>query len=117
MSPKRNERAAPPPLGQEWDIRFSDTDSAKGWEELARQVPGSLRECFERLRAEPAPRTPSPRHSRLRHDHAVRNWRGRDLPQWQYEVTGGGRVWYVVDVETRTVWITYASPRHPKVTE
>jgi hypothetical protein len=41
---------------------------------------------------------------------------GRDLPQWQYEVTGGGRVWYCDDDKQR-VWITRAGAGHPKATE
>ncbi|MGW6196243.1 hypothetical protein ACWF0M_08850 [Kribbella sp. NPDC055110] len=39
------------------------------------------------------------------------------LEQWQYEVTGGGRIWYLVDVDQRTVWITYAGTGHPKATD
>lgn len=42
---------------------------------------------------------------------------GRSLPQWQIEVTAGGRIWYAIDVERREVRITYASPRHPKATD
>lgn len=42
---------------------------------------------------------------------------GRPLPQWQYEVTSGGRVWYAVDEDKHIVWITYASTRHPKATD
>jgi hypothetical protein len=39
------------------------------------------------------------------------------LPQWQYEVTGGGRVWYLVDDRLRRVYLTYAGTGHPKSTE
>ncbi|MFI2179333.1 hypothetical protein [Streptomyces buecherae] len=39
------------------------------------------------------------------------------LEQWEYEVTSGGRVRYLVSVETATVVPVYASPRHPKDTE
>lgn len=35
----------------------------------------------------------------------------------EYEVTSGGRVRYVINDDDRTVWIVYASPRHPKDTE
>ena len=37
--------------------------------------------------------------------------------QWEYEVTSGGRVRYVIDDDSRTVWLIYASPRHPKDTD
>lgn len=34
-----------------------------------------------------------------------------------FEVTSGGRVRYAIDDASRTVWIVYASPRHPKDTD
>ncbi|WP_329495262.1 hypothetical protein [Kitasatospora herbaricolor] len=42
---------------------------------------------------------------------------GRELERWQYEISGGGRTWYVLDVGDRTVWITYAGTGHPKATD
>jgi hypothetical protein len=42
---------------------------------------------------------------------------GEELEQWQYEVTAGGRVWYCVDDDRRTVWMTDAHVGHPKATE
>jgi len=42
---------------------------------------------------------------------------GRDLEQWQLEVTGAGRLWYVIDDERRTVILTMATVGHPKATE
>jgi hypothetical protein len=38
------------------------------------------------------------------------------MDRWQIEVTGAGRVWYLVDREKATVWIDYAGPGHPKAT-
>jgi len=60
---------------------------------------------------------PTARHHRLKGGYAEDVFDGRRMPQWQIEVTAGGRIWYLLDVERRTVWITYASLRHPKVTE
>jgi hypothetical protein len=39
------------------------------------------------------------------------------MEQWQYEVTGGGRLWYCIDDADRTVWLTDAMAGHPKATE
>lgn len=39
------------------------------------------------------------------------------MEQWQYEVTGGGRVWYLVDTSGRTLWLRHAGLGHPKATE
>jgi len=43
--------------------------------------------------------------------------KGRTLDRWQIEVTGAGRVWYLVDHESRTIWIDYAGPGHPRATD
>ena len=42
---------------------------------------------------------------------------GKPLDHWQIEVTGGGRVWYLVDKDKATIWIDHARPGHPKATE
>ena len=42
---------------------------------------------------------------------------GTPLEQWQYEVAGGGRVWYAISDADSTVWITKASARHPNETK
>ncbi|WP_275423995.1 hypothetical protein [Virgisporangium aurantiacum] len=39
------------------------------------------------------------------------------LPQWQYEVTGSGRIWYLVDDQRRRVIVMYAGTGHPKATD
>ena len=57
------------------------------------------------------------RQHRLRGDLATHRHNGRDMEQWEYEVTSGGRVRYVIDDDSRTVWLIYASPRHPKDTD
>jgi hypothetical protein len=38
------------------------------------------------------------------------------MEQWEYEVTSGGRVRYVLDDDNRTVWLIRI-PRHPKDTD
>lgn len=42
---------------------------------------------------------------------------GSERARRYYEGTSGGRVRCVIDDEKRTVWLVYASPRHPKDTE
>ncbi|MGD9751240.1 MAG: hypothetical protein AB7W59_09615 [Acidimicrobiia bacterium] len=42
---------------------------------------------------------------------------GVDLEQWQFEVTAGGRLWYCIDDDAKTVWLTDAHVGHPKSTE
>ncbi len=67
----------------------------------------------------PAPQSAAnpARQHRLRGDLATGRHNGKDLEQWEYEVTSGGRVRYLIDEQVRTVWLIYASPRHPKDTD
>jgi hypothetical protein len=59
----------------------------------------------------------APRQHRLRHDLASGVMKGRVLERWQIEVTGAGRVWYLVDGENATVWIDHAGPGHARATD
>ncbi|MFI0912381.1 hypothetical protein [Streptomyces abikoensis] len=43
--------------------------------------------------------------------------RGQTCEQWQIEVTGGGRIWYLVDSDRNTCWVTYAGTAHPRATD
>jgi hypothetical protein len=67
------------------------------------------------LRTNPLRR--DPRQHPLRDKLGRRQVGERDLEQWQYEVTGAGRVWYCPDSEKRQVWLTLAQVGHPKATE
>lgn len=117
MSPRRGERAAPPPVGSEYDLRFASIPAADGWEQLARQAGGNLRRAFEAIRADPRSRSSPERHHRLQGSLGTATWKGESLERWQYEVTGGGRIWYVIDDARRIAWITHAGTGHPKATD
>jgi hypothetical protein len=117
VTAKRGDRVAPPPRPGEYDLRFANSESAKGWEQLCRQAPGNTRTAYDAIRADPRPTPQTHRHHRLRHNLGSGTHNGKTLEQWQYEVTGGGRIWYLVDGETRTVWLTYAGTGHPKATD
>jgi CubicO group peptidase (beta-lactamase class C family) len=94
-------------------MRSFNTPAAKGWEELCRQVPANIARAWAEIRVEPQPFPGSGRHHRLKGQLSTEN----GLDQWQYEVTGGGRIWYLVDPDEQTVWITYAGTTHPKATD
>jgi hypothetical protein len=93
-----------------------DNEVAKGWEELCRQAPGNTRAAWMMMRSDPALPVRSRRHQRLHGNLATGVARGRILDRWQIEVTGAGRIWYLVDHEKATIWIDCAGPGHPKAT-
>ncbi|MDQ1046414.1 hypothetical protein [Streptomyces sp. V4I2] len=117
MSPKRGDDVSPPPVGEEWRLRFATNEAAKGWGELGAEAPGNTRRYFEALRSDPLSLADPDRQHRLRGRLAAGNLGGQEYPQWEYEVTAGGRVRYLVDEARRTVHLVYASTRHPKDTE
>jgi hypothetical protein len=117
VAPRRGDRVAPPPGPGEWDIVFGTNDAAKGWEDLCAQVPNNTYDAWRMMRTGPAPTARTSRHQPLKGVLAAAHHRGRTLPQWQIEVSGSGRIWYLVDTDRRCVVVTYASPQHPKATE
>lgn len=76
---------------------------------------GQRRVAWERITADPRDHTK--RQHPLRGSLGTRVVNGTTVDQWQYEVTGGGRLWYCIDDEHRTVWLTDATVGHPKATE
>jgi hypothetical protein len=117
VSPKRGDRATAPPINDEYDMRFANNESANGWEHLARQTPGNLRRAFDAIRTNPRATNNPARHHRLKGVLQSGTFKGTMLERWQFEVTGGGRIWYLIDDEHRTAWIIYAGTGHPKVTD
>ncbi|MFY1695425.1 MULTISPECIES: hypothetical protein [unclassified Solwaraspora] len=117
MSPKRGDRAAPPAVGTEYELRFATSSAADGWETLARQAAANLRRAYDTIRAQPRARQSTERHHRLKGSLATGSWKGQVYERWQYEVTGGGRIWYLVDDDRRTAWLTYAGTGHPRETD
>lgn len=116
MSPKRGDRVAPPPGPGEWEVRFGTTEAAKGWSALGEVAAGNVLAAWAVMRSNPRPPIDS-RHTPLKHELATRHINGRACEQWQIEVTGSGRVWYAIDDQRRTVWVTAATAGHPKATE
>jgi len=83
---------------------------------FALKPPANTRKAWDLMRTSPG-RPETPRHSRLRGDLATAIYGGRELEQWEIEVTGAGRIFYLLDKDKRAVRITKAETGHPKVTE
>ncbi|WP_232283775.1 hypothetical protein [Saccharomonospora cyanea] len=105
--------------GDEWKIRYANGEAVRGWQEPLAAAPGNLRKVRDLLRHSPGELAGLPplRHHRLKYDLATGRHARRELPQWQIEVTGGGRVRCLLDEENHTGWLRYAGTGHPKLTE
>lgn len=117
MSPKRGDRVAPPPDPGGWDVRFATNEACRGWDELCRQAAANTLKAWTALRTRPDNPTPTPRHHRLKGRLASALHGGTDMEQWQIEVTGAGRIWYLVDPAERILWIRLAATGHPAETD
>ncbi|MCP9621450.1 hypothetical protein FOH10_28885 [Nocardia otitidiscaviarum] len=100
-----------------WVVRLIDRQAAKGWETLLTHAPGNLDRAWVAITADPRCRDSLARQHPLRLDLGHVDIDGVAMEQWQYEVTGGGRIWYAIDDARRTVWITQAGTAHPRQTD
>ncbi|MFI0941334.1 hypothetical protein [Streptomyces sp. NPDC021020] len=117
MTLGKGDPVPPPPGKGEFEVKFTSRSAAVGWLELCRQAPGNTLDAWLQMRTGPAPVVPTPRHHRLKGDLAIGTRNGKTYPQWQIEVTGGGRVWYLFDENAATCWLVHAGTGHPKRTE
>ena len=115
MTPRRRDRVAPPPHKGGWDCRFASNDAARSWEQLSAAAPNNVRKAWELITEDP--RRWDNRQKPLNDDLSTHTVNGRALPQWQYEVTSSGRIWYCIDDDMKTVWLTAVHIGHPKATE
>jgi hypothetical protein len=114
VAPKRGDAVAPPAAEGEYEIRFGTSEAAAQWPELCRHFPGNCREAWESMRALPLQR--SSKQKPLQGRLATRLIGGLALPQWQFDISSGGRVIYCVDDPRRLVWLVDASAAHPGAT-
>jgi hypothetical protein len=112
---KRKGRVAPPPVPGAWDFRFATNDAVKGWEQVCLAAPANARKAWDRITTDPWQR--DQRQHPLKGSLGTREINGAEMEQWQYEVTGGGRIWYCIDDGHRTIWMTDCSVGHPKATD
>lgn len=119
MPARRGDRVAPPAGPGHWEVVFGTNDAAKGWEDLCSQAAANTRTAWQTMCTDPQPAAQTPRHHRLRGSLAHGSVRGVEtmLPQWQYEVTGSGRIWYLVDDQRQRVVVMHAGTGHPKATD
>jgi hypothetical protein len=116
VSPNRLDRAVPPPVGDEWNVRSGTSEAAAGWETLCTHAAAKTREAYDLMRSNPRPPGDGT-HYQLKGSLATRSLAGKVLEQWQIKVSSSGRIWYLPDDEKRTVWVVLASAAHPKETE
>ncbi|GAA3377941.1 hypothetical protein GCM10020367_55590 [Streptomyces sannanensis] len=96
-------------------MRAADRQAYTGGQQLLAQVPENLDRAWVAITSEP--RRVGQRQHPLKGTPGMVKVGSATLEQFQYEVTGGGRIWYAIDDECRTLWITRAGTGHPIQTD
>ena len=85
--------------GAEWTVSVRNKRVLRDWRDLADRAPENTELCLQKLSSQPMVRVPR-RVFPLKHA----KYRG----VWEYEVTGGDRVFYIPKEGERTVLVYYA---------
>ena len=122
MAGKRGVSVPRPVKGTEYEIFFGNTAAERGWTDLKASAKNALADAHDYLTAHPG-QYDSDRCYQLRGDLSTALVDGVALPQWQYKVTDGARLWYAVDEPNAKakkpgrVYITKAATGHPNETD
>jgi hypothetical protein len=101
-----------------WSVRPASSKARRQWEDACDQEPDLMAAVRERLQTRPLDRSDNPRRlGQLKGKLREKKVGDTKLPQWQYEITAGGRLWFCPDRNNRIVWVTKVSLSHPKETE
>jgi len=99
-------RPATPPPGCEpgrYSVVFSSAVAESEWDAFATRNPDAARDAYTRLSTEPLTRQPG-RQFPLK---------GKaNKPFWEYEATGGDRIYYAVCLDTQTVIVAVRNDTH-----
>lgn len=113
--PGRRQRVPRPAVGDDWQLRFLKNPAVRGWDDLCGKAPEAAARAYDLLQHDPRQRTE--RNHPLRGELGTGTVAGRELERWQHEVTGAGRLWFLIDDDNRTVWVELVTLGHPKATE
>ena len=105
------------PRPDPWRVVLHNSDAARGWPEFLRHARTGLDRAWCDITADPRSMANPSRQHRLKGGLSSVKIGTADLEQWQYEITAGGRLWYAINDEERTIYITKASIGHPGVTD
>ncbi|GAA0992356.1 hypothetical protein [Subtercola frigoramans] len=122
MAGRREVAVQRPIKASEHEIFFGSVAAERGWMDVKSNAKNALADAFDYLTVHPAQYDPD-RCYQLRGDLSTVVVDGVSLPQWQYKVTDGARLWYAVDEPNMKskkpgrVIITRASAGHPNETD
>lgn len=115
MSKKRGGRVPRPASGGQWELRFLSKRASDDWDKLCQTHGKNAARAYDHMQSDPRARTD--RNHPLRDALRERELDGKRLERWQYEVTSGARIWFLIDDARRIVWFEAVHLGHPKATD
>ena len=112
MSPGASEEPRPRKK-TEYKIRFATRQAEKSWQDLLATQRNAIVDAWDFLTRTPT--AESPTNHRMKADLATVVHEVRAYERWQYELTGGARIWFYVD--DQVVHLVYVHTHHPNQTK
>ncbi len=101
----------------EYTLQHAERACKVGWSDVVASQRNGCADLFDRLTADPANVDNPDKQHRLKGNLSTTTVRGVERDQWQYEMAKGARVWYVVDRDNKTVYLTRVATAHPNQTK
>ncbi len=114
---KGKRRVQRPTKRSEYTLQHADRSCEVGWKDLCASQRNGCADLFDRLTVDPTQVDNPDRQHRLKGSLSAAAVGGVELDQWQYEMAKGARVWYVVNLGSRTVYVTRVATAHPNQTK
>lgn len=102
-----------PTKKSEYVLQHAERSCEVGWTALCASQRNGCADLFDRLTIDPRHVVNPDRQHRLKGRLSTAIVGGTELDQWQYEMAKGARVWYVIDHESKTVFLTRVATAHP----
>ena len=109
----KKSRVERPTKSAEFEIVFATREAERGWRDLRATQRKVLTDAWDALARDPRDHTPT-MHP-LRGELGLVSVAGSLHERWQYELSGGARIWYFV-IE-RCVYLEQVHTRHPNQTK
>lgn len=113
MAKKTSAGVERPTKSAEYSIRFATRQATDGWRDLVATQNNAVVDAWDELTKNP--RSQSPKRHPLRADLQWVTRDGKTHERWQYELSGGARIWYYT--EARVVYLEQVHTHHPNQTK
>ncbi len=110
---KRDDSVTRPINASEYTIKYATASARKGWSDVCATQRNSAADAWERLTKDPTSMDGTCHPLKGKLSAVTRD--GEEHAQWQYELTGGARIWFYVS--GRSVYLIAIHTHHSNATK